>query len=90
MRFTLHARLWTELRPAVAPSSSLKPPCKRKSAAWPGARAPCFWCCRYQTELVNAQAAEIRARADYNKALSQLGFAEAGLLESHGFTLDIR
>ncbi len=55
-----------------------------------GGTSTLFFVLQYQTELVNAQAAEIRARADYNKAVSQLGFAEASLLETHGFTLDIR
>jgi outer membrane protein TolC len=55
-----------------------------------GGTSTLFFVLQYQTELVNAQSAEIRARADYNKAVSQLGFAEASLLETHGFTLDIR
>jgi outer membrane protein TolC len=55
-----------------------------------GGTSTLFFVLQYQTELVNAQASEIRARADYNKAVSQLGFAEASLLETHGFTLDIQ
>ena len=55
-----------------------------------GGTSTVFLVLQFQSDLVNAQAAEIRARADYNKALTQLGFAEASLLESKGISVVVR
>lgn len=55
-----------------------------------GGTSTLFFVLQYQSELVNAQIAEIRARADYSKAISQLGFAEASLLDRHGFSVEFR
>ena len=43
-----------------------------------------------QGELAAAQAAEIRARADYNGALSRLHLAEASVLERHQINVEYR
>ena len=43
---------------------------------------------RIQTDLSNAQVAEIRANLDYVKALADLERAQGTLLEARGLTLD--
>jgi outer membrane protein TolC len=55
-----------------------------------GGTSTLFFVLQYQTELANTRAAEARARADYNKSVSQLGLAEGTLLENYGFSLEIR
>jgi outer membrane protein len=42
-----------------------------------------------QTDLADAESAEVRARADYNKALSQLHFAEGSLAEHSGVSIQM-
>ncbi len=42
-----------------------------------------------QSDLAAAESNEVRARADYNKALSQLHFAEGTLIERTGLNLDL-
>lgn len=43
-----------------------------------------------QTDWVSAKLAEINARRDYNKAISQLRFAEGALLDYHHIAFDYR
>ena len=43
-----------------------------------------------QEILTAARTAEIRAEADYNKALAQLAFAEGTLLERHHLSLEVK
>jgi outer membrane protein TolC len=49
-----------------------------------------FFVLELQSDLADTQSAEVRARADYNKALSQLHFAEGTLLERHKLTIELR
>lgn len=53
-----------------------------------GGTSSLFFVLQYQTDLASTQAAEVRARADYNKAISQLGFAEGMLLETWGYSVE--
>lgn len=48
-----------------------------------GGKSSLFMVYQLQGDLADAQFAEARARADYNKAVSQLHFAEASLLERY-------
>jgi outer membrane protein TolC len=55
-----------------------------------GGRSSIIFVLQFQTDLVVARAAEIQARADYNKAVSQLHFAEGRLLERSKVELEFR
>jgi outer membrane protein TolC len=44
----------------------------------------------YQADLAAAQATEIQAKMDYNKALSQLHFSEGSILERNKIEFDLR
>ena len=48
-----------------------------------------FFVLQLQKAYTDAQAAEIRALASYNRALSQLAFNEGSTLDRHGLALDI-
>lgn len=43
-----------------------------------------------QTDLADTESSEVRARADYNKAVSQLRFAEGSLMEHEGLRLEFK
>ena len=43
-----------------------------------------------QRDLTTARNAEIRALVDYNKALTQLAFAEGTILERRGITVTVK
>jgi outer membrane protein TolC len=47
-----------------------------------------FFVLQLQTDLATAETSEIRARADYNKAVSQLLFADGSLMEHEGMKLE--
>lgn len=47
-----------------------------------------FFVLQLQTDLAASESAEVRARADYNKALSQLRFADGTLMEHEGLRLE--
>jgi outer membrane protein TolC len=49
-----------------------------------GGKSTVFFVLQLQGDVANAASTEIRAKADYNKALSQLNFADATLLEKRG------
>jgi len=55
-----------------------------------GGKSTLFFVWQLQDGLTRAQNAELRAKADYNRALSQLHFAEGSLLEKAGVTISIR
>ncbi len=46
-----------------------------------GGKSTLFFVLQLQRDLTTAQATEIRAKADYNRAVSQLQFADASMLE---------
>jgi outer membrane protein TolC len=52
-----------------------------------GGGSSLFFVYQLQSDLADVEAAEVRARADYNKALSQLHFAEGSLLERGGMVI---
>lgn len=49
-----------------------------------------FFVLQLQTDLATAETAEIRARADYNRAVSQLLFADGTLMEHEGMKLEFQ
>jgi outer membrane protein TolC len=53
-----------------------------------GGKSSLFFVYQLQTDLANAEAAEVRARADYNKAVSQLSFAEGSILERNQIAVE--
>lgn len=55
-----------------------------------GGNSTLFFVLQLQGDLANARSLELRARADYNRALSQLHFAEASLLEQWRFSILVR
>jgi outer membrane protein len=55
-----------------------------------GGKSTVFFVLQLQGEVANAESVELRTRADYNKALSQLHFAEASILEKNRITIEIR
>jgi outer membrane protein TolC len=55
-----------------------------------GGKSSLFFVLQLQGDLAFAESAEIRAQADYTKALSQLHFAEGSLLERARLVLEIR
>jgi outer membrane protein TolC len=52
-------------------------------------RSSLFFVLQLQSDLAAAESAEVRARADYNKALSQLQFAEGSLVDRTSYTIVI-
>lgn len=52
-----------------------------------GGTSSLFFVFQLQSDLADVETAEVRARADYNKALSQLYFADGSLLDREGVTL---
>ena len=55
-----------------------------------GGKSTLFFVLQLQNDLASARAAEVRAKADYNQALSQLRFAEGSLLDQLSITLEIQ
>jgi outer membrane protein len=55
-----------------------------------GGKSTVFFVLELQNDLATARAAEIRAKADYNKARSQLRFAEASLLEHWRVAIELK
>ena len=55
-----------------------------------GGKSTLFFVLQLQNDLAAARSAEVRARADYNQALSQLRFAEASLLDHLSIDVEIR
>lgn len=53
-----------------------------------GGKSSLFFVLQLQTDLANSESAEVRARADYNKALAQLRFADGTLMEHEGLKLE--
>jgi len=54
-----------------------------------GGKSTLFLVLQLQDQLVNLQASEISASADYNRAISQLNFADATLLQKTGIALSL-
>ena len=54
-----------------------------------GGRSSIIFVLQFQTDLALARAAEIQARADYNKAISQLRFSEGSILERNLIDVEI-
>jgi outer membrane protein TolC len=52
--------------------------------------SPLFFVLQLQSDVAAAETSEIRARADYNKALSQLHFAEGTLLDRVHMDLEVQ
>jgi outer membrane protein TolC len=52
-----------------------------------GGNSTLFFVLQLQDDLASARSVELRARADYNRALSQLRFAEASLLSHWRFAI---
>lgn len=52
-----------------------------------GGKSTVFLVLQLQADFANAQSAEARAKADYNKAVSQFHFAEASLLENSALSI---
>jgi outer membrane protein TolC len=55
-----------------------------------GGTSTSFVVLQLQTDLATAAVNELRAKADYNVAVSQLHFVEASLLERHKIQLEIK
>ncbi len=55
-----------------------------------GGKSTLFFVLQIQGELATSRSAEIRAKADYNRAVSQLRFAEATLLEQSQLAIEIK
>ena len=55
-----------------------------------GGKSTLFFVLQIQGELASSRSAELRAKADYNKAVSQLRFAEATLLEQQDLAIEIK
>lgn len=53
-----------------------------------GGKSTLFFVLQLQRDLATAESTEIRAKADYNKAVSQLQFADATLLETHQIAIE--
>jgi outer membrane protein len=54
-----------------------------------GGESNIFFVLQYQNDLLTARTAELRAKADYLKAVSQAWFADASLLERRGVSIEI-
>ena len=55
-----------------------------------GGKSTIFLVLELQSDLATARAAELRAKADYNKAHSQMRFAEASLLEHWRVAIEVK
>lgn len=55
-----------------------------------GGKSTVFFVLELQSDLAAARAAELRAQADYNRARSQLQFAEGSLLEHWRMTIEVK
>ena len=55
-----------------------------------GGKSTVFFVLQLQGDLASAKSAELRAKADYNRALSQLAFAEARTLERSRISLELK
>jgi len=55
-----------------------------------GGKSTLFFVLQLQSELATSRSAEIRSKADYNRAVSQLRFAEATLLEQNQLDIEIK
>jgi len=55
-----------------------------------GGKSTLFFVLQLQTDLATSRSAELRAKADYNRAVSQLRFAEATLLEHEQVAIEIK
>jgi len=55
-----------------------------------GGKSTLFFVLQLQGELATSRSAEIRSKADYNRAVSQLRFAEATLLEQSQLDIEIK
>jgi outer membrane protein TolC len=55
-----------------------------------GGKSTLFFVLQLQTDLATTESAEVRARANYNKAISQLHFAEGSLLERREVRIEVR
>jgi outer membrane protein len=54
-----------------------------------GGKSTLFFVLQLQNDLASARFAELRAKADYNQAVAQLGFVEASTLDRHRLSLDL-
>ena len=54
-----------------------------------GGKSTLFFVLQLQNDLASARSAEVRAKADYNQALSQLRFVEATLLEHRNLAVEV-
>ncbi len=43
-----------------------------------------------QRDLITAQTTQVHAKADYNKAVSQLRFTDSSLLDAHKITFEYK
>jgi outer membrane protein TolC len=55
-----------------------------------GGKSSIIFVLQFQSDLAAARAAEIQARLEYNKAVSQLHYAEGAILERHKIELEFR
>jgi outer membrane protein len=55
-----------------------------------GGKSTVFFVLQLQGDLAGTRSAELRAKADYNRAVSQLAFVEAGTLERSHISIEIR
>jgi len=55
-----------------------------------GGKSTIFFVLQLQGDLASAKSAELRAQADYNRALSQLAFVEARTLERSRISLELK
>jgi outer membrane protein TolC len=55
-----------------------------------GGKSTLFFVLQLQNDLASARSAEVRAKADYNQALSQLYFAEGSLLDQRSVNVEIQ
>ncbi|HEX5221594.1 MAG TPA: TolC family protein [Verrucomicrobiae bacterium] len=55
-----------------------------------GGKSTLFFVLQLQSDLATSRTAEIRAKADYNQAVSQLRFAEATLLEQRQLDIEVK
>ena len=55
-----------------------------------GGKSTVFFVLQLQGDFAGAQSAELRAKADYNRAVSQLAFVEASTLERRNISVEIK
>jgi outer membrane protein TolC len=53
-----------------------------------GGKSSIIFVLNLQADLANARAAEVLAKRDYNRAISQLRFAEGTILDEHRIVFD--